>query len=214
MFLSKLVLYSGNPQVRQDIGNPHKLHRTLMRAFPFPLAQNERVLFRIEIFKRGDPPVVLVQSLLKPNWESVEKEFAGYFSQLPAMKAIESLEINSGDIFLFRLRANPTRRVFYKSSKKYQRISLFAEHDRKDWLVRKGQAGGFSLMEDLLVVRDAPYRTFLFSKDDETHKATINMVDFDGLLSIEDPDKFLASIQSGIGPAKGLGCGLLSLARP
>lgn len=214
MYLSKLVLNTGNAQVRQDLGNPHKFHRTIMRAFPFPIAKEERVLFRIENFERGAPPVVLVQSLLMPNWGNVEKEFIGYFSHTPGLKAIEGLEIITGDLFRFRLRANPTRRVLYKSSNKYQRISLFAEQDRKNWLIRKARVGGFSLIEDRLMVSDAPYRTFFLSKDDTTHKATINMVDFNGVLKIEYPEKFLTSIRTGIGPAKGLGCGLLSLARP
>jgi CRISPR-associated protein Cas6/Cse3/CasE subtype I-E len=37
-------------------------------------------------------------------------------------------------------------------------------------------------------------------------------VQFDGLLEVEDPERFMAAIHQGIGPGKGFGFGLLSLA--
>jgi CRISPR system Cascade subunit CasE len=211
--LSKLILNTNNSQVRQDIGNPHKLHRTIMRSFPVPLPEDERVLFRIESFDLGNPPVVLVQSLIMPVWDSIETKFRGYFARDPEIKSFDGLKIYQGDVFRFRLRANPTKRVFYKATGKNQRISLFSEQDRKEWLARKVKIAGFSVNEDRLLVRDAPYRKIFISKEDKTHKATINMVDFDGLLNVEEPEKFLKSVREGIGSAKGLGCGLLSIAR-
>jgi len=39
------------------------------------------------------------------------------------------------------------------------------------------------------------------------------MVDYEGVLQVVNVEKFLAVLRQGIGPAKGLGCGLLSLAR-
>ena len=213
MYLSKLILHTGSSQARKDIGNPHNLHRTIMRAFPSPLPEKERVLFRIESFNLGSPPVVLVQSLIKPDWDNVEAKFKGYFARKPETKPINGLKVNQGDIFRFRLRANPSKRVFYKATGKNQRISLFSEQDRRDWLARKAKVGGFSVIEDRLLVRDAPYRTIFISKEDETQKATFNMVDFDGLLRVEEPEKFLENVRKGVGAAKGLGCGLLSFVR-
>jgi hypothetical protein len=38
-------------------------------------------------------------------------------------------------------------------------------------------------------------------------------VSFQGILSIEKPTEMISLMQTGIGPAKAFGCGLLSLAR-
>ncbi len=212
MYLSKLVLQTKSQQVRHDISNPYNLHRTIMRAFPSPFPKNERVLFRIENSEREELPVILVQSLTLPEWSKVEAKYHGYFGQDPETKSIERLFTEPGQVLRFRLRANPTKRVIYKNTGNSQRISLFKEQDRCKWLSRKAMAGGFSVMEERLLVRSAPYRTIFITQEDKTHKATINMVDFDGLLTVFEPEKFLECVHKGIGPAKGLGCGLLSLA--
>lgn len=213
MYLTKIVLNTHSIQARMDIGNPYNLHRTIMSAFPTPLPENERVLFRVEEYRMGEPPVVLVQSRNEPDWDNIEQKFGGYFLKFPLVKTLDKLKFEQGETLRFRVRANPSRRVTYKKTGKNQRISLFSEKDRRDWLVRKGIAGGFSVVEERLSVKDAPYRTVFINKEDETHKATLNMVDYDGFLKVENPQKFLESVQKGIGPAKGLGCGLLSLAR-
>ena len=213
MKLSKLTLNTGCEQARKDLGSPHNMHRTIMRAFPSPLPDEERVLFRAENTGDPGPPVVLVQSFTRPEWVNVEKMYEDYFACSPEVKSLDGLHINSGDMLRFRLRANPCKRVFYKNTGKRQRISLFSEEDRRDWLVRKAKNCGFSVIEERLLLRDAPYRTVFISKDEKTHKATFNMVDYDGLLSVVDPEKFLKCVCRGIGPAKGLGCGLLSFSR-
>jgi len=37
-------------------------------------------------------------------------------------------------------------------------------------------------------------------------------VQFDGVMKVNDPNRLLETVQTGIGSGKGLGCGLLSLA--
>ncbi|TVT61952.1 type I-E CRISPR-associated protein Cas6/Cse3/CasE, partial [Amycolatopsis rhizosphaerae] len=43
---------------------------------------------------------------------------------------------------------------------------------------------------------------------------TVRAVRYDGHLIITDRDAFTAALQTGIGPAKAYGCGLLTLAPP
>ena len=213
MYLSKLKLNTDCAQVRKDVGNPHSMHRTIMRAFPSPLPSDERVLFRVESFELGETPMVLVQSRTKPEWLQVENKFAGYFGEHPQVKDLSGLRIKAGDVFRFRLRANPCKRVYYQSSGASQRVSLFSEKDRREWLLRKAEASGFSIDESRLLIRDAPYRLVFIHKEDKIEKATFNMVDYDGILEVKDAQKFLQSVSAGIGAAKGLGCGLLSFAQ-
>jgi CRISPR system Cascade subunit CasE len=206
-----MVLNSSETKVKRDLANPYELHRTIMRAFPTPLPERERVLFRVENILDSGIPFVLVQSQNQPDWKKIEQQYSTYFSAAPQVKALQGLQIKNGDLLRFRLRANPTKRVLYESTQQSQRISLFSEEDRKQWLLRKSQISGFSINPETLLITDAPYRTIFIAKEDKTYKATINMVDFNGVLKVDDVEKLLLSLARGIGPAKGLGCGMLSL---
>jgi len=212
MLLSKLNPNPGNQQARKDMGSPHNLHRTIMRAFPTPLPQDERVLFRVEAQDPGTFPVVLVQSIHAPDWSAVEQAHKDYFSTPPQIKTLDTIRIKAGAIYRFRLRANASKKVIYKSSQKSQRISLFSEKDRRQWLHRKAASSGFTVMDERLIIQDAPFRNFSIDIAGKAGRATINMVDYEGLLRVEDAHLLLKCISTGIGPAKGLGCGLLSLA--
>jgi CRISPR system Cascade subunit CasE len=46
-----------------------------------------------------------------------------------------------------------------------------------------------------------------------THRITFFGVQYEGILEVTDTQKFFQTLCSGIGPAKGLGMGLLSMAR-
>lgn len=213
MYLSQLKINHSHQQAKQDLANPYELHRTIMRAFPNPLPADERVLFRVETMEGRLQPIVLVQSEGRPDWKAVETTFDNYFVQAPAVKALDGLIIQRGDMLRFRLRANPSKRVQYGKDEHSKRISLFSEADRMDWIKRKSEAAGFQLLEESLLIRDAPYRTFLIAHAEKARRATLNIVDYDGLLRVGEPALFLAQVSRGIGPAKGLGCGLLSFAR-
>lgn len=213
MYLSQLKLNPDALQAGRDLANPYELHRTIMRAFPTPLPERERVLFRVENIPNSGIPFVLVQSQDQPDWDKITQVCSIYFSEPPQIKSVQSLQIKNGDLLRFRLRANPTKRVLYKRTKNSQRISLFSEKDRTQWLLRKAQTSGFSISPETLLITSAPFRTFFITKEEKTYKATINMVDFNGMLKVSDTEKLLLSLTRGIGPAKGLGCGLLSISR-
>lgn len=211
MYLSQLKLNPAEIQVKRDLANPYELHRTILRAFPTPLPEGERILFRVENTVDSGISFVLVQSQNQPEWEKITQVYSNYFSEPPQIKSLQSLQIKNGDLLRFRLRANPTKRVLYESTQRSQRISLFSEEDRKQWLLRKSKISGFSFNPEILLITDAPYRTIFIAKQDKTYKATINMVDFNGVLKVDDVGKLMLSLAQGIGSAKGLGCGMLSL---
>ncbi|MFQ5575637.1 MAG: type I-E CRISPR-associated protein Cas6/Cse3/CasE, partial [Anaerolineae bacterium] len=116
MYLSQLILNPRSRQVQREIGNPYELHRTLMRAFPSKEAGGPgRVLFRLEAPRNNQPGLVLlVQSELEPDWAYFD-ERSGYLLSLDrpnlAYKAFDP-RFRPGQSFHFRLRANPTKRLF------------------------------------------------------------------------------------------------------
>lgn len=217
MILSKLALNPGCRQAKTDLGNAYKLHKTILRAFATPLPDDELVLFRVETQReRLDAPTVLVQSVHHPDWEQITRRFEDYLTEAAQVKEMGLLVLENGGLLRFRLRANPSRRVKTQADgqgDRSQRVAIFKDDERAAWLKRKGTACGFEVIEESLNIRPYPQRNFLIQSGGKTHRATINVVDFEGWLRVKDKEALLAGMRGGIGPAKGLGCGLLSLAR-
>ena len=213
MFLSKLWLDPHHPKVRRDLANVYELHRSLLRAFPNrEVGGPGRVLFRVDL-GRGESrePVVLVQSEHRPEWSRLA---SGY--RVAPIKSLNGIEFSLGQRLRFQLRANPTKRLRAASvgrdgnavDPKWigQRVGLLIESEQEAWLRRKGEAGGFRLL-DVRLVSDG--RT-LARKD----KSTLTMADvnFEGSLEVTDPASFFNTWQAGLGSGKAFGFGMLSLA--
>lgn len=215
MYLSQLILDPLNRFARIDLSNPYELHRTLMRGFPTPLPKDERVLFRLEHPRqsRDNVAVILVQSVYAPDW-SVLQELESYLLADPAVKSLDDLVFQRGQRLRFRLRANPSQRL----SKTGNRVGLLHPEEQLAWLERKGTQAGFRIGQESVLVHAAEERKFFADKPEgaqaprKKSPLTIQMVDFEGILEVCDPQTFRQGLLQGIGPAKGFGCGLLSLA--
>lgn len=206
MYLSQLVVNRSDPLVQRDLGNPYELHRTILGAFPRFAQARPRILFRVEF---GWPTTILVQSMSQPDWRGL-LALGGYLRDTPVIKTVDGLTIDTGQDLYFRLRANPTR----KPTGTKNRVALIEPQARLDWLSRQGSTHGFSPAPGRMVVTAGPWQTFAVGKPSAgRNQITINFVDFEGYLVVTDRDKLMQAMQSGIGPAKGFGCGLLSLAR-
>ena len=222
MFLSKVTL---NPRHRGTwhlLNQPYEIHRTISRAFSEDKAEYQaaRPLYRVDISKDG-PPLLLVQSRLPADWSRCE--FAD--NQLLGAPQCQKVEFSfaAGRALRFRLRANPCQTV--KGEKRGERVPLWEkkpdgetpeERDKRlarieaqweAWLYRKAGASGFEVLSllvtpegSLRMGRAAPHIAF-------------NAVLFEGVLRVIAPPIFLAALDAGIGPGKGFGFGLLSLAR-
>lgn len=218
MYLSQLHLNPRDDLARADMSNPYELHRTIRtQGFRNHNGKLGRVLFRLEPFARRNDPagVVLVQSIDRPDWSPLTARGA-YLLCEPQVKEIRSLDLQPGQVLRFRLRANPSKR----DAKTRKRISLIKLEDRLAWLERKGKQCGFWMDPASINCRELSFGQFWIGKSqDETaevaqaNKVTIYVADFDGILQVIDPTRLLRAVEEGIGPAKGFGCGLLSLAR-
>ena len=215
MYLSRLILNPRNRRVQKEVADPYQMHRSLMRAFPDDLeAGTERVLFRLDSSPRTGTLAVLVQSLTQPDWSWVAEPGArGYLVPTgepnPAVKSFD-LHLAPGQVLAFRLRANPTVKRTVDGKKK--RMGLYREEEQIKWLERKAEQSGFRVLS----ARTSSQETVggCIHDGDNTHKLRLFSVQFDGLLQVIDSDRLRESVQCGLGSGKGLGFGLLSLARP
>lgn len=230
MFISQLSLNTRKKDVHRDLSSPYEMHRTLLRAFP---DQNHggtgRVMFRVDISRDEDrPPTVLVQSEKQPDWTPLQTagyaDVKGVKQLIPAASGSPTVSqnvmlIRSGDQFRFRLFANPTVKRHVDGKKNGRREACVTEEQQLAWLVRKAQAGGFTIIvsetEDgntvpACVVTPAGRMTSHRRKDDcsMTHFG----VYFDGCLQVTDACQFAFTLTSGLGSAKAFGFGLLSIA--
>jgi CRISPR system Cascade subunit CasE len=216
MYLSRLLLNPRSRQVQREVGNPYDMHRTVMRAFPETLPEDERVLYRLDSQPRSGQLLLLVQSQTAPDWAwLVEQDYllpADPYSRLenPAVKVV-ILALQPDQTLHFRLRANPTKRLMRddpeRKLKKGQRIGLLKEADQQAWLANKAQDGGFAVLGASITSEG-----FNGGRTREQHKFNHLAVRFDGLLQVTDPDQFLETLRCGLGRGKGFGFGLLSVA--
>jgi len=224
MFLSQLILNPRSRQVRSEMAHPYELHRTVMSGFiqNFP---DERILYRLDISARDGIPHLLVQSRYVPDWSKVLAN-AGYLLEVPGgnpqVREFQP-EFSAGQRLVFRLVANPTRSVKTdemrarqtQSGKRErgQRVSITKTDEQVAWLERKGCEGGFSVGV-VRVTRYGEQHIPVPNDEIELQDARHWAVCFDGELQVTEPQRFIQTLELGIGSAKGFGYGLLSVSKP
>lgn len=211
MYLSQIRLDRGQPQARADLANPYSLHATLCRAFAEEDQAPPRFLWRAEDDKT---PRVLVQSTEEPDWGRLAQRFPGYFCEPPKTGQLPLEHLQPGQILRFRLRCNPT------VTKQGKRHGLSRLEDligfetpqgewKPGWLERQSYKGGFGLMGYMVAQSDK----VKMLKHRGGSPITLQSVLYEGHLRITDLELFKQTLRSGLGHAKALGFGLLSIAK-
>ncbi len=223
MYLSRLILNPRSRQARNELADPYEMHRTVCKALPDANYKNNEpsgVLFRVDLHPRTRIPTLLVQSRQKPDWSFLLAEGKDYLlgeNELPLdveNPAIRELRLNlhEGQTLAFRLRANPTVKKDREGKKQGRRVGLIHEDDQQKWLQRKLESAGAALIH-VNIVNEQFTRGKLFKEKEKASRLNFLSVQFDGVLQVKDSINLVNSIFTGFGSAKGLGFGLLSLAR-
>ena len=177
------------------VRNPYEVHRLIWRLFPDRPDDERPFLFRVGEGRRGGTKRILIQSNAKPA-RSAEG------IHLLSEPKMYRPALHAGQPLRFLLRANPVKRL--KEAR--CRVPLVKEEHQRAWLARKLD-GAARLMDVRMSMREILY----FYKKNKAGK--IVTVTYEGFLDVVDPGRLMALLKTGIGPAKGFGCGLLSLAR-
>lgn len=203
----------------------YSAHQLLWRLFPD--CEGRPFLFRQEIEaeqKGSDAPCGLPLFYVLSQVEPVA---------IPGLLAVESKTfapaLAAGDRLAFRLRANPTvaRRAGQSPSVRSD-VLMHAKHafDRAertspackhvmdeaahDWLHKRAQANGFKLIAEPIMTA---YRQHELQKNGRRKPIRFSSIDYEGVLVVVDPERFVASLDRGIGRAKAFGCGLMLIRR-
>jgi len=238
MYLSRLILNPRLRQVRNELADPYEMHRTICKGIPtanFQDNESSGILFRVDLHPRTRIPTLLVQSRQKPEWsflsgvqelatasdsklsDSRVKNYLLGESDLPldvenpAVKEMD-FHLRSGQALAFRLRANPTVKKDREGKAQGRRVGLIQEVDQQKWLQRKFESAGAALVS-VNIVNEQFTHGKLFKEKEKEKRMNFLSIQFDGVLQVKEPEKLINTIYSGFGSAKGLGFGLLSLAR-
>lgn len=228
MFLTRAFLDPASRLVQADERNPEGLHKTIMRAFPKERGPSPRrmhaVLHRLEREADGRL-VLLVQSRTRP---STDQWPAGYLIEMggdldfavssvgenPAIRSVGAAlaGLLVGKSLNFRLRANTTKKIDTKTGpdgvrRNGRRVPVRGDEGRLAWLTRRASAAGFSFEDGAVRVTEVSPASGRGAK-----AVTVVGALFEGVLTIVEPALFRAALESGIGPAKAYGFGLLSIA--
>jgi CRISPR system Cascade subunit CasE len=126
--------------------------------------------------------------------------------------AKERAAITVGRRFLFRLKANATKRLSgkgpnAKEGDKGKRVPVRGDEGRRAWLARHADAAGFRCDVSAVKIVELPPEGGHHGK-----RVTVVGTMFEGLLEVTDVAKFHGALEHGVGPAKAYGFGLLSIA--
>lgn len=137
-----------------------------------------------------------------------------------------------GDRLRFILRANPAISIFKRGSKRGVRVDAImhakskleteqrkrfsaveAEAVALDWLEKRGLAIGASFERARCTATG--YRQVRIPKTDRKEPIEFSEINFEGVLSVTNPEKLKAALfkGEGLGKAKAFGCGLMLIRR-
>ena len=199
MYLTRLRLDGRHAHCRRDLASAYEMHRTLTRAFVEGAdTRPARFLWRLDsVDVMQGEAVLLVQSDQPGRWDSFP---AGYVLERLAKQLDLSALLQEQRHYRFRLLANPT------VSREGKRYGLNKEEEQLAWLNRQMEKAGCALRD---VLRTRSERWALRKKG---HLITVQAVGFEGILQLEQAASLQSVMLQGIGHAKSLGLGLLSLA--
>ena len=196
MFLSQLAFDPLGRKAMKTLSDIYDLHQVVMQAFK-GYDIRPRILYRLEPEMHQEKIVVLVQSPVEPFWSD---EICSKADIISTKTKKFAPVIRNGATLRFRLRANPTVK---REGKRY---GLIRQEALEEWLTRWEDRVGAKFASFDVV--DEGY----IKGTKGTQRLRIKTVRFEGHLIVNNLDDFYKCLNKGIGPAKGFGCGMLSIA--
>lgn len=216
MYLSRIELNTRRKSTMVALASPQQLHAAVESSFPSSADQKFRNLWRID--RLGNELYLLVLSSGKPDFTHIVEQYGwpAAEQQWETKNYVSLLErIEVGQIWQFRLRANPVHSVNQASvspdQKPAQRGKVFAHVtvlQQEQWLLDRAIKYGFRLKEGSFRVVQQEVRKF----KRQGNPVTLGIATFEGILEVEDVALFVRTLTCGVGRAKAYGCGLLTIA--
>ena len=217
MYFSKITLKAtaNKADYAQTVcSNTYKEHQVLWKLFNDDPDAKRDFIYRYE--PQQNTPEYYIVSERKP----VDND---YLWNIQA-KNYEPVLV-TGQQFAFMLRVNP---VVTKAGKRHD-VVMNLKHDKykdkgtrpstqeiveeagREWLASRAKTGGFSF--DDSSVRIDGYQPKTSGKKRGNNEIRYNTMDFRGILTVTNSERFAITLKQGIGKAKAFGCGLMLIRR-
>lgn len=213
MHMTRFEINPARRDGRTMLASPQRMHAAVLAAFP-EARDDGRVLWRLDegrhdvvlyVVSPDKPDLThLVETMGRPTYGWQTRDYGPFLERLTA-----------GERWAFRLRANPVHNVPSVDGGRGKRVGHVTVAQQTDWFLRQAARHGFIVPTGAFDEPDVAVharRTVRFDRRGRT--VTLSTAVFEGVLRVDDADALRAALVEGIGPAKGYGCGLLTLAAP
>lgn len=216
MFLTRFELNPVRRGARHLLASPHRLHAAVLAGFPTdqrePTPQG-RILWRLD--QRSRQTLLYLASPHQPDLTHLTEQAGWPATQRWDTRPYTPLldRLNTGQHWAFRLSANPVHNGPSTPGERGKRHGHVTITQQTRWLLDRAHHNGFTIPETTGKEPDVAVHarhTWRFPRDGRT--VTLATAVFEGRLETTDPDALRHALTHGIGPAKGYGCGLLTLA--
>jgi CRISPR system Cascade subunit CasE len=220
MYLTRFDINPARRGAHRLLGSPQAMHAAVLACFPphgpddTPPEGRARVLWRVDRAGKTAAQLYVVSPSTPDLTHLVEQ--AGW----PTTQTWQSRDytplldrLEQGQRWGFRLKANPVHNVRVQEGNRTQPLGHVTVAQQQNWLTTRVEKHGFTLTkgtdgEPQVVVHDREIVRFI--RQGKT--VTLTTATYDGILEINDALALRAAMVTGIGRAKGYGCGLLTLA--
>ena len=198
MIMSRISMNVHHPSARQALRDRDDMHKNLSQAI------GKRFIYRV--YETRNKVEIITISDDTPDRTELSKR--GYC--LESTRDMSNLKTlyREGSVFAFDLLAAPARRIKNNNNKNDRRIFLKSPEERRNWLVWQGKKYGFEVLSE---VEAAEKHSFMVGRN--SGEFWFTGVKFEGILKITDASLFWKAWETGIGPEKAYGMGLLVIKR-
>lgn len=218
MYLTRFEINTARRGARALLSSPQNVHAAVLSAFPAGTAEpseDGRLLWRVDTV--GPATHLYLVSAGKPDLTHLVEDAGWPSTQGWVSKDYDLLlgRLTAGERWAFRLRANPTRSGRKTTeSPTTQRFGHLTAAQQLAWLTSRAQAAGFEIpLGQLDQIQAAVVHRQIMRFDRRGTQVTLATATYEGALVVGDPAALRRTLTHGLGPAKGYGCGLLTLAR-
>lgn len=239
-FLSRIWVNPRRSQSQRFLRDRQALHAAVLAGIPHQPV-TERVLWRIDT-DQPHRPALMVLTRSRPSWEHLVEQAGWPGASDPddpqsLVREYQPLldRLRAGESFAFRVTANPVRASRApenptaaqkaRAEDDGPRRSVILGHRTVDqqieWLTKRAEGWGFTIPpssastavgESVPDLRVTARDRVSFRRGRSGPPVTLQVVTYEGRLTVQEPSTLREALLSGMGRAKAYGCGLMTLA--
>ena len=204
MYMTCVAIDRHNPSARQALADCCDMHKNIMRLYSS--SENSvarcagKILYRI--VEQQNEIMLYLTSIHLPDMRQTAWIKSHTVRQCDLQPLVNRFA--PGQSFSFDLLTHPSKKEMRTGANSH-RVFLRTARERADWLQRQGEKGGFRVVS---LQEGAP---FDLRGKRPTGNICLRAVRMMGRLEITDTAQFAQAYQSGIGPEKAYGMGMLLL---